>query len=160
MKNSIKHCDFCGKDATCLCFECLNYFCDNCYKLIHDLQNNSSHKKEEIDLYVPIDIKCPYHPKNPLNLFCVDEKGKKNILLILFIELCCAYCLYKNLHQNHKILEISDIESLKKENITIESSSKEFNEIINQTTNLKNKIEQEIDKINNYYFSNFSPFIN
>ena len=76
-KNPIKECDNCKTSATCVCFNCLNYFCDNCYKIIHDLEKNTSHNKEKIDLYVPIDIKCQLHPINPLNLFCVDEKGKK-----------------------------------------------------------------------------------
>ena len=62
----------------------------------------------------------------------------------LFIELCCLYCFYKNIHKGHKILEICDEESLKKENITIESSSKELNEIIIKVNNLKNLIEKEI----------------
>ena len=72
----IKHCDFCSSDSTCLCFECLNYFCENCFKIIHSLQKNKEHKKEKIDLYIPIDLKCPQHPKIPIDLFCVDEKGK------------------------------------------------------------------------------------
>ena len=78
-----KICDFCGKNATCLCFECLNYFCEQCYKIIHDIKKDSQHKKENIDYFVPIDIKCPYHPKIPLNLFCVNEKGKYNYIIFI-----------------------------------------------------------------------------
>ena len=74
-------CEICNTDATCLCFMCKNYFCERCYKLIHDIKNDPKHKKEKIDPYVPIDIKCPQHPDVPMNLFCVDEKGN---IIILF----------------------------------------------------------------------------
>ena len=30
--------------------------------------------------FVPIETKCPNHPKDRLNLFCLDEKGKNIIL--------------------------------------------------------------------------------
>ena len=82
---------------------------------------------------------------------------KKVILLLIYllfyfnIELCCAYCHFKNLHPNHKILELSDIKSIEKENISIESSTKEFGQIIENITSLKNKIEKEINNINNLY---------
>ena len=46
------------------------------------------------------------------------------------------------------MIEINDEESLKKENITIELITKEF---IQKPTNLKNKIEKEINEINNCY---------
>ena len=48
-------------------------------------------------------------------------------------------------------MEICDEESLKKENINIESSSKDLNEIIAKVNNLKNLIEKEITKINELY---------
>ena len=76
MNNIIKKCEICEKDATSLCFQCINYFCDSCYKLIHDKKNNNLHKKEKLDYYVPIELKCSDHPKIPITLFCVDEKGK------------------------------------------------------------------------------------
>ena len=72
----IKNCEFCGTNATSLCFECLEYYCESCFKLIHEKQLKSQHKKENIDLYVPIDLKCSQHPNNANNLFCIDEKGK------------------------------------------------------------------------------------
>ena len=76
----IKECEICGKNATCLCFICINYYCDKCYKMNHDNEKNAQHKKEGIDPYVPIDLKCTEHPNVPLNLFCVDEKGKNIII--------------------------------------------------------------------------------
>ena len=75
-KNGNKECDICKSNATSLCYECLLYFCNSCYKLIHDKQCNSQHKKQIIDPYVPIDLKCKDHPNNSLSLFCLDEKGK------------------------------------------------------------------------------------
>ena len=77
-QKNIKECEVCESNATCLCFKCLQYFCDSCYKLIHDKKknSNSNHKKDNLDPFVPIDLKCPEHSTNHLNLFCLDEKGK------------------------------------------------------------------------------------
>ena len=76
-QKNFKLCDICESQATFLCLECLhdNYFCDSCYKMAHDKNSKSNHKKEKIDYYVPIETKCPEHPKVELNLFCLDEKG-------------------------------------------------------------------------------------
>ena len=71
----IKECETCGVNATCLCFICNEYYCDSCFKMNHD-KKKSIHKKEKIDIYVPIDLKCQEHQNVPLNLFCLDEKGK------------------------------------------------------------------------------------
>ena len=76
IKNIIKKCEICGIEATNLCLKCISYYCDSCFKFIHDKQINNQHKKEKIDYYAPIDTKCPEHPKIPITLFCVDEKGK------------------------------------------------------------------------------------
>ena len=43
---------------------------------IHDLKKELNHKKENIDPFVPIDLKCPEHTDHPMSLFCIDEKGK------------------------------------------------------------------------------------
>ena len=37
-------------------------------------------------------------------------------------------CHFKNIHTNHKLIDINDEEELKKENISIEESSKDINE--------------------------------
>ena len=71
-----KICEYCGIDASCLCFECLEYFCDSCFKLIHEKKLRTHHKKEDIDPYIPFDLKCRNHPNIPNNLFCTDEKSK------------------------------------------------------------------------------------
>ena len=82
--SQIKKCDICESNASCLCFKCINYFCEKCYKLIHDLKKSNDHKKEIIDAFVPFDLKCPYHPTIPTNLFCLDEKGKSYLLILIF----------------------------------------------------------------------------
>ena len=55
------------------------------------------------------------------------------------------------MHKEHKILELSDEKSFEKENITIESSTKDFNESNQKIIDLKNRIENEINKVNNLY---------
>jgi len=49
------------------------------------------------------------------------------------------------------MIKVNDEELLKKENIKIELFTKELNEVVQFVTNLKNKIEKEIDEINNLY---------
>ena len=89
-KSKIKECDLCGTNATYLCFNFILYFCDSCYKFVHDKPKSINHKKESLDPYIPIDLKCPEHTIMPITLFCLTEK-----------ELCCTCCIYKNMHNNH-----------------------------------------------------------
>ena len=70
-----KQCELCGETAKNLCLNCNSYYCDSCYKFVHEKKKNLEHKKEAIDPFVPIDTKCSSHPNIPLNLFCIDEKG-------------------------------------------------------------------------------------
>ena len=67
------------------------------------------------------------------------------------VELCCAYCHYLNLHFGHKVLPINDELSLKKENISLENSTNEFNDYVQKINELKNKIENEITQIDKLY---------
>ena len=60
-------------------------------------------------------------------------------------------CICKNIHSGHKIIDIADEESLKKENISIKDSSKDLDENKNKLEELKNKIENEMIKIDNIY---------
>ena len=69
----------------------------------------------------------------------------------LYIELCCAYCLFKNMHNGHKVIPIEDEETLKKENINIKDYIKEFDESAKNVITIKDKIENEIKKINELY---------
>ena len=73
--SNIKKCEFCKTQATNICYECFIYFCDSCYKIAHENEQNDRHKKAKIDYYIPIDTKCQAHPKNLINLFCIDENG-------------------------------------------------------------------------------------
>ena len=59
---------------------------------------------------------------------------------IKYIELCCAYCLYMNLHKSHKIIPINDEETLKKENISINEYIKDLDLCYQNVINIKNKI--------------------
>ena len=72
-------------------------------------------------------------------------------LSLFIIELCCLICKNKNKHEGHKIANIYNEESLKKENISLENSCKEFDEKKNKFEELKNKIENEMIKLDNLY---------
>ena len=63
----------------------------------------------------------------------------------------CSICDFKKYHNGHKLISIEDEESLKKENINLDSSINELNEMIQTIINLKNKIENEINQINKLY---------
>ena len=54
-----KKCEFCLIDATCLCYKCMIYFCDSCFKLAHNNDIKNSHKKDKIDYFAPLDTKMP-----------------------------------------------------------------------------------------------------
>ena len=84
MDLKIKRCEVCKTDATCLCFKCMTYFCDSCFKLAHNNEEYKSHKKEKIELFVPIDLKCPEHKLYPMDLFCTNDKGNIFLLFIIF----------------------------------------------------------------------------
>ena len=70
------------------------------------------------------------------------------------------YCFFKNLHKGHKLLELSDIDSLEKQKLTIEMSTKEFKEIIDKIIIVKNKIEKEINNINYLYEKTINDLTN
>ena len=85
-QKNFKLCEICkDEEASALCLDCYFYFCDSCYKCVHDKKKNSNHRKEKIDLFVPINTSCPDHERIPMNLFCIDEKGNiiHNINIIL-----------------------------------------------------------------------------
>ena len=76
MEKNFIICYICENDASNLCFDCMMYFCETCYKLIHDKKKSGNHKKEKLDFFVPIELRCHNHPKIFINLFCMDDKGK------------------------------------------------------------------------------------
>ena len=55
------------------------------------------------------------------------------------------------MHKGHKLYEITDEESLKKENITLDSSTNIFSSNFQYVVNLKEKIEKEISDIDILY---------
>ena len=68
--------EICG-DVNCnLCLKCVMYLCESCFKFIHDKSKNKNHKNENIESFVLIPLKCSFHPKDRINLFCLDEKSK------------------------------------------------------------------------------------
>ena len=135
-------CDICGEDAENLCLNCNKYYCKPCFEFVHQKSKNKNHKKEIIDFNVPILTKCSIHPDDPFNLFCANEK-----------ELCCSLCHSLNLkpHEGHKLIFINDEESLKKENLTIDSTSNEFDKSNEELLKLTEEIEKELVKIDNLY---------
>ena len=80
-KNEEKKCELCKSQATNICFNCSFYLCDSCFEFLHKQKSNSEHKKESINPFISINIKCPEHPEVPMNLFCIKEKSKKNIFI-------------------------------------------------------------------------------
>ena len=78
-QNKEKVCEICGATANSLCLNCISYFCEECFKYVHNKEQNKQHKKEKIDYFVPIDVKCQDHPKDRISLFCIDEKGKASL---------------------------------------------------------------------------------
>ena len=67
------------------------------------------------------------------------------------LEICCSFCYYLNIHSGHKVVQINDEETLNKENISLESSYKDYKQYEEKIINLKGKIEEEIKKIDKIY---------
>ena len=76
------------------------------------------------------------------------------------LVLCCSVCYFLNNHSGHKLLFIDNKESFKKENLTIDSSSKDVNNIIENANKIKEKIEKEIFEIDKSYDEVFSSITN
>ena len=96
-QKNYKKCDICKvNEATILCPPCFSYYCDKCHKCVHEIKENKDHKKEPIDYNVPIDTRCPDHSGNNINLFCLDEKGKIYLYIIIYSTLLCFMPLFKS----------------------------------------------------------------
>lgn len=80
-----KLCEICKEIATSLCFICSMYLCDSCFKYIHDKNINKNHKKEKIDYFISFPLNCSEHPKDRINLFCLDENGKLYFLYFYYL---------------------------------------------------------------------------
>ncbi len=96
VQKNLKQCEICkDDDATGLCSQCFKYYCDKCYKFVHESKKNKEHKKEVIDFNVSIDTHCPDHERNPLNLFCLEEKSKIYSYIFIYSPLLCILLLYE-----------------------------------------------------------------
>ena len=85
--NENKKCQICKEIPTYLCYDCKNYYCDKCFKFIHDIQVNPNHKREKIDSLIQVEFKWFEHPEHPICLFCAEEKDKTIFLIFYFIIL-------------------------------------------------------------------------
>lgn len=74
--NEVKKCKSCNCKANILCLKCYGYFCNECSSCIHSKEINKDHKIEKIDEFLPINTHCDDHIDHPLNLFCIEDKGK------------------------------------------------------------------------------------
>ena len=61
--------------------------------MIHDVKKDHEHRKESIDPFIPIDIKCPEHPLYVMHLFCAEEKGNIKLYLIFSRNMLCFLLL-------------------------------------------------------------------
>lgn len=75
INNNLKKCEICEEEITNFHLENKKYYCDECYKYIHNKKTKKNHNKGKLDNLTPIGNKCPDHPDNLLNLFCIDEKS-------------------------------------------------------------------------------------
>ena len=90
-----KLCQICKEIANYICYDCSSYLCDSCFKFIHDKTVNSEHKKEEIDPFISINIRCPRHPKIPMSLFCLNENSKKKYYNIVYRNILFTLLYYR-----------------------------------------------------------------
>ena len=67
------------------------------------------------------------------------------------LELCCALCYFRNLHKNHKLIEINDQQILRQNNISLENEVNDLNIIIEEPYNIKEQIMKEIELIDKTY---------
>ena len=78
------------EEAKTLCFQCFSYYCDSCFKCVHEKGKNNEHKKGKIDYFVPIDIWCQVHKKDAIiniNIY---------IILLLYRTLLCLLLLFES----------------------------------------------------------------
>ena len=74
----------------------------------------------------------------------------KRVILFLFIfnlGLCCALCYFRNLHKDHKVIEINEEEALKQNNISIENEENDLNIFIEESYKIKDQIMEEMKLI-------------
>ena len=70
-----KLCISCEEDATIVCFDCKNYYCESCFSFFHKKAKNKNHKRAEISSVLPIEINCLKHQGYQIISFCLTDKG-------------------------------------------------------------------------------------
>ena len=135
MGEKAKVCEFCEEQpAVVLCAECCKCYCGNCCKRIHELMKKD-HKTEVIPKGVWVDAMCPLHKKVPLELLCVDDA-----------ELCCAMCDRDQLHKNHKVANLSEVD---KDNEVFSAAKvrERFEGVLKCDDDLEKKITETIESV-------------
>lgn len=102
---------------------------------MHGIPKLKGHVTEHIPEGVTINAMCPFHKKNALEMFCVDEK-----------KLCCPECVVDKLHNGHKVVKVAEI-AQDNEIFSVEEVRKGFFDIIKRDTMLDKKIEEVIERI-------------
>ena len=73
-------------------------------------------------------------------------------LLLFFIVFLCYKCFVKNDHdKKHSIIDLDDMSSLEESGISYGKTVSEFDKIFKKTKNIKDRIEEEIEEINNLH---------
>lgn len=132
----VKACELCREQPPLvLCSECCKCYCDRCNKFIHSIDSMKEHKIEALHEGVNVNAMCPIHNDIPLKMFCVDE-----------VKLCCAMCKAKNLHDDHIVVDLSEID---KDNETFSASEVKihFEDVLKCDDELDRKIETTINNI-------------
>jgi len=81
----LKKCNLCNSDSFWICFQCKKYYCDKCWKIIHEIKKEKAHEKTKINPYLSLDFFCSNHQEYPLELFCLNDKGNFNFIINLII---------------------------------------------------------------------------
>ena len=133
------------KEAKSYCQKCVNYFCDECDKLIHGNnipENNAKNENKinECNIEVPHSTrpgKCSIHPERDAEYYCEDCR-----------RTICGYCRFKGAHNKglqsqHRLEDIY----IKYNNTKEQSQGKDFQKKKEERyTNIK-KILGDIDSI-------------
>ena len=135
MSEKVKACELCKEQpATVLCAECFKCYCEECNKVIHGIKSLKEHKTEIIPEGVVVNAMCSLH-NDALRVFCVDE-----------VKLCCHACKSKELHKDHKVVEVTEI-AQDNEVFSAADVRKRFADVVKRDEELGKKIEETIGSI-------------
>ena len=128
------------KEATMLCLECGDNFCDICAKM-HKLHKSSkSHSIVKIGSETEEDIRkmqsarnCAVHNQQPLSFYCADCK-----------KIICVSCFVEN-HASHKCKDVTSVE--KEFRQTIEKNASKISNLAEEMLSMGMKAEHRTTKI-------------